>query len=70
METVRDSVTGLFFDEQTPEALIEALERFERDLWQFLPESCRAQAASFDAARFRAEMRDFVAAVAQSALVD
>jgi len=29
LETVKENVTGLFFDEQTPESLIEAMERFE-----------------------------------------
>jgi glycosyltransferase involved in cell wall biosynthesis len=30
-ETVKDNITGLFFDEQTPESLIEAIERFEQN---------------------------------------
>jgi glycosyltransferase involved in cell wall biosynthesis len=29
-ETVKENVTGLFFDQQTPESLIEAIERFEQ----------------------------------------
>ena len=29
LDTVKEGVTGLFFDEQTPEALIQAMERFE-----------------------------------------
>jgi glycosyltransferase involved in cell wall biosynthesis len=31
LETVKEGVTGLFFDEQTPGALIAAMERFERN---------------------------------------
>jgi len=31
LDTVIDGVTGVFFDEQTPESLIAAMERFERD---------------------------------------
>jgi len=31
LETVKENVTGLFFDEQTPESLIEAMERFEQN---------------------------------------
>jgi glycosyltransferase involved in cell wall biosynthesis len=31
LETVRENVTGLFFDEQTPESLIAAMENFERN---------------------------------------
>jgi glycosyltransferase involved in cell wall biosynthesis len=30
-DTVKENVTGLFFDEQTPESLIAAMERFEQD---------------------------------------
>jgi glycosyltransferase involved in cell wall biosynthesis len=30
-DTVKENVTGLFFDEQTPESLIAAMEHFERD---------------------------------------
>jgi glycosyltransferase involved in cell wall biosynthesis len=30
-DTVKDNITGLFFDEQTPESLIAAMERFERN---------------------------------------
>jgi glycosyltransferase involved in cell wall biosynthesis len=31
LDTVKENVTGLFFDEQTPEALIEAMDRFEKN---------------------------------------
>jgi glycosyltransferase involved in cell wall biosynthesis len=31
VETVRENITGIFFDEQTPESLIAAMERFERN---------------------------------------
>lgn len=31
LDTVRENVTGLFFDEQTPESLIEAMDRFEKN---------------------------------------
>jgi glycosyltransferase involved in cell wall biosynthesis len=30
-ETVKENVTGLFFDEQTPESLINAMDRFEKN---------------------------------------
>jgi hypothetical protein len=53
-----DGVTGLFFRDQTPEALIDALRRFE--VTCFRPEKIRAHALRFGEARFRAEMRAFV----------
>jgi glycosyltransferase involved in cell wall biosynthesis len=57
-ETVVEGVTGLFFRDQTPEALIDALRRFEVTGWS--PEKIRAHALRFGEARFRAEMRAFV----------
>jgi glycosyltransferase involved in cell wall biosynthesis len=35
LETVKENVTGLFFDEQTPEALIEAMKKFEQNEYNF-----------------------------------
>jgi len=54
-ETVIDRVTGLFFDEQTPEALQEAVERFSKTA--FHPELCRAQAERFGVERFCSGLR-------------
>jgi glycosyltransferase involved in cell wall biosynthesis len=47
--------TGLFFAEQTVEALIGAVERFEANQGEFVPEFCRANALRFGAERFRQE---------------
>ena len=58
-ETVVDGVTGLLFHEQTPEALIDALRRFEVTGWS--SEKIRAHALRFGEARFQAEMGAFVA---------
>jgi glycosyltransferase involved in cell wall biosynthesis len=35
IETVKEGVTGIFFDEQTPESLIAAMDYFERDEARF-----------------------------------
>lgn len=59
-ETVVDGVTGLFFQEQTADALIDALRRFEVTGWS--PEKIRAHALRFGEARFRAEFDAFVEA--------
>lgn len=61
LDTVIDGETGLFFYEQTTDALIGAVERMEevgRDL--FRPESIQRHAGSFSAERFRVEMSQFV----------
>ena len=57
-ETGVDGVTGLFFDAQTPEALIDALRRFEVTGWS--AEKIRAHALRFGEGRFRAEFAAFV----------
>lgn len=59
-ETVVDGVTGLFFREQTAEALVDALRRFEVTGWS--PEKIRAHALRFGEAQFRAEFEGFVGA--------
>jgi glycosyltransferase involved in cell wall biosynthesis len=47
--------TGLFFREQTPEAIIEAIHSLEADSTQFDPLACRKNATRFSVARFRKE---------------
>lgn len=51
LETVIDRITGVFFDEETPEALAEAVDRASRMKW--LPNLCRGQAERFDIPVFR-----------------
>jgi glycosyltransferase involved in cell wall biosynthesis len=47
--------TGVLYDRQTPEAIIAAVERFERDALQIDRNACRANALRFRPERFRAE---------------
>jgi glycosyltransferase involved in cell wall biosynthesis len=54
VETVIDRITGVFFDEQTQESLIEAVDRASR--MQFIPSVCRGQAERFDIPVFREKM--------------
>ena len=62
-ETVRsegeDHPTGVFFDEQTPESLAEAVRRFDRA--RFDPADCRANAEKFEPRAFDRAMTSFVA---------
>ncbi len=51
LETV-SPLTGLFFDEQTPAALVEAVRRFEQWEPHFRPADARAQAERFSRATF------------------
>lgn len=58
VESVLDGATGVFFDEQTPEALRAAVLAFER--LSFDSATCRANAERFDAAHFRAAVTGFL----------
>ncbi|MDX1547534.1 MAG: glycosyltransferase [Rhodothermales bacterium] len=58
-ETVVDGETGLFFDAQTPAALRQAVDAFERR--PFDAERIRRHAEQFSAARFRAAFGAFIA---------
>jgi glycosyltransferase involved in cell wall biosynthesis len=69
LETVRgvfpgtaidSGVTGVFFREQTPDSLLEALEWFERHREKIDPQSCRLQAELFSRPRFEQEFQKFV----------
>ena len=53
--------TGVFFYEQTVEALIRAIELFERSFDRFDPEALRANALPFDRSIFEKRMAAFVA---------
>lgn len=57
LETVLDGKTGIFFHEQTVDALCAALTRFEADSSMFEPAVLRAHATSFEPERFRAELK-------------
>jgi glycosyltransferase involved in cell wall biosynthesis len=52
--------TGLFFPNQTPESIIEAVERFEVASDAVRPEDCRARAERFAPEVFRARFKAYV----------
>lgn len=60
-ETVVDGVTGLFFNEDTPEAIAATVKEFVAREVEFSPENCVKHAAKFSADRFRAEFQATVA---------
>lgn len=59
LDTVIDGATGVFFREQTVEALCEAVRRVEAIHWD--PLKIRTHAEQFDTSVFHARMRDFIA---------
>ncbi|MHB1417682.1 MAG: glycosyltransferase, partial [Chloroflexota bacterium] len=60
LETIVPGQTGLFFAERTPEALVEAVQRF-LDI-DFNPAAVRQNALRFDVPVFRRRFAEFVAA--------
>lgn len=59
-ETVIDMVTGVHFMEQSVEALLEAVEKFEKNSDSFEPQKIRENALRFSKERFEKEIEQFV----------
>jgi glycosyltransferase involved in cell wall biosynthesis len=57
-----ERATGVFFREQTIESLIEAVNRFEKNVRYFDPRHCRRNAERFSAENFKAKLTSFVEA--------
>lgn len=60
LETVEENKTGIFFNEQTPESLVDAVKRFELDQDKFDCREIRKNAERFNRERFKREFREFV----------
>jgi glycosyltransferase involved in cell wall biosynthesis len=56
----RSIPTGILFDRQDKESVVDALERFDLIQDDITPEACRANALRFSRSRFRAEIRHIV----------
>jgi glycosyltransferase involved in cell wall biosynthesis len=61
VETIIDSVTGIFFDRQDADSLAEAIQRFERQDWS--SRTLRRHAESFGIEVFQSKFRQFLAKV-------
>jgi glycosyltransferase involved in cell wall biosynthesis len=60
LDTVIDGLTGILYLQQSAEAIIEAVERFERSQGAFQPDVIRAHAEQFSTARFTKQFRSAV----------
>jgi glycosyltransferase involved in cell wall biosynthesis len=58
-ETIIEDETGIFFDNQTPESLIEAVKKFATI--KFNPEEIRAHAEQFSVKNFEYQIKEFIA---------
>lgn len=59
-ETVVEGETGLFFHEQSAEALNDAVDRFEARIGAFEPEAIRRHARTFGTAEFERKLAAFI----------
>ncbi|MEM7257928.1 MAG: glycosyltransferase family 4 protein [Pseudomonadota bacterium] len=59
-ETVLDKITGLLFEEQTEESLIDAVSRFERLQHNFRADVIRQHASNFSIEKFREEVLNHI----------
>lgn len=57
-EHVEEGKTGLFFDEQTPEAVVEVVKKFEK--LEFDADFIRQRALKFDREIFKANIKDYI----------
>src|SRR5262249_15975949 len=57
-----EAPTGLFFERQTPEDLVEALRDLERDPGRFDPKALRRRAEAFDRPIFKERVRAYLEA--------
>ncbi len=60
LETVIEGKTGLFFEEQSSQKIIQAVRHFEELAGGFEPAVIRKHAESFSASRFRSDFEGFV----------
>lgn len=60
VKTIKESDTGIFFEQQTTESLINAISVFEQNDYKFNKETIRNQALKFDTKRFEAEIKQTV----------
>jgi glycosyltransferase involved in cell wall biosynthesis len=63
-ETIVEGETGLFFAEQEPDCLIDAVQRFEKH--QFAPHRIRRNAVRFARVRFKREFHQYMSEVCEA----
>lgn len=61
LETVAERVTGRFFEEQSWEALADAVLKFQAEISEYNPMAIKAHAEKFNQERFESEIKEFIA---------
>ncbi|XPV68797.1 MAG: glycosyltransferase family 4 protein [Halarcobacter sp.] len=59
-ETVIDGVTGVYFQEQNTKSILNAIEKFEKNISSFIPSKIRKHTLQFSKERFEKEIKEFV----------
>ena len=60
LETVEENKTGIYFQQQTEDAIINAVEKFEKDISAFSPKYIREHAEKFSTEVFKSKFDNFV----------
>ncbi|MDR0827482.1 MAG: glycosyltransferase [Desulfovibrio sp.] len=60
LETVKDGITGLFFDQPTPASLNAAIDRLEARYSEFAPQAISGWAAQFDVSVFEQRLAEYI----------
>lgn len=58
LETIKEGITGVFFNEQTPPSLIDAIKRFNPD--KYNPQLIRQHSLQFDISIFNKKIHNFI----------
>lgn len=70
LETVKgldsDAPTGVFFEEQTTESIVNAVQNFEKNAHRITSQSCRDNAERFSVAQFRSSMKTVIESALQA----
>ena len=66
LETVINNQTGIFFHEQTADAVVDAINRFESQLNSFSPAGSQLHARSFSAEVCRSNLVEFIGSVLET----
>lgn len=65
-ETVIDGKTGIFFEEQSAQAIIDAVKKFEEIEERFSPAEIRKNSERFSTERFREEIISFIQSISKT----
>jgi len=58
LDTIKEGETGVYFEEQTSESLMEVLKTFDHT--NFEKSACRRQALTFDSGTFKKQVKDII----------